>query len=117
MNTEIIDEAKSDLANSLAWWEKRRLWYNLFVGGTGLVALFLFAPVFGAVDMILLVLYGMVANLFYSLGFLLEAFDSYYFKGKLGVAKIRMVLLILGVLFGCFITFVGCLGFYFHMID
>lgn len=64
----------------LGWWESRRLTYNLFVGGTGLVtlaAVTLFAslpprgldigPLWRGV-----IIYGVLANVGYSLGWLAE---------------------------------------------
>ena len=67
-------------ASLLAWWESRRLTYNLFVGGTGVVTLSVlmlfshlpprgpdFGPVWYGV-----VIYGVLANGGYSLGWLAE---------------------------------------------
>ena len=51
------------------WWESRRLTFNLVVGGVGLVTL-------AAMKVIALLpplAYGVLANLFYSLGFMTEA--------------------------------------------
>ena len=64
----------------LAWWESRRLTYNLFVGGTGLitlaaVGLFSALPPHGP-DIGPLwrgaIIYGVLANVGYSLGWLAE---------------------------------------------
>jgi hypothetical protein len=64
----------------LRWWESRRLTYNLFVGGTGLVTLAAvtlfgmlpprgaeFGPLWRGV-----IVYGVLANVGYSLGWLAE---------------------------------------------
>lgn len=65
----------------LRWWESRRLKYNLLVGGTGLVSL----AVLGLMALLpphpwpvrfpplgIILVYGVLANISYSLGWLIE---------------------------------------------
>lgn len=69
--------------SSLAWWESRRLTYNLTVGGTGLVTLagvFVFwslpPSVMNEIELLGMlagaVVYGIAANVCYSLGWITE---------------------------------------------
>jgi hypothetical protein len=82
MNTEIIDnsEVKTSidmiLKSALKWWEKKRILFNVFVAASGIIPLFLYAKSFDLEELILIVFYGLVVNVFYSLGFLLEAFNG-----------------------------------------
>jgi len=82
--TRLLFPAPAEVRNTAAifrWWESRRLTFNVIVGGAGLITL-------GAIKVIALlpplsvnmsvfwpgiVAYGILANLFYSLGFVTEA--------------------------------------------
>lgn len=73
--------AKRDPMSILGWWEKRRLPYNLIVGGSGALAtlaFFVFAaiPPMGAVPGIQILIpigvFGVMANVCYTLGSLVE---------------------------------------------
>ena len=82
--TRVLFPAPAEVRNTggiLRWWESRRLTFNVAVGGAGLVTL-------AAMKVIALVpplsmsmpifwpgvlAYGVLANLFYSLGFMTEA--------------------------------------------
>ena len=59
----------------LKWWENKRLWFNFIVGITGIVGLFIYSTFFNLFDFISLSVYGFIANIFYSLGVLVELFD------------------------------------------
>lgn len=118
MNSELIDgpEEKitidSPLFSALSWWEKKRIWFNVFVGASGLTAIALYASSFSTGDLIGLVLYGLLLNVCYSLGFLLEAFNQYYLKQKIDIEKLRLPFLIVGTLFSTVITFVWTIIYY-----
>ena len=64
----------------LRWWESRRLTYNLFVGGTGVITLAA-VTLFGSLPprgpalgplWVGVIVYGVLANVGYSLGWLVE---------------------------------------------
>ncbi|HEY5219043.1 MAG TPA: hypothetical protein VIJ16_04500 [Gemmatimonadaceae bacterium] len=65
----------------LRWWESRRLAYNVAVGAAGLVTVSYFTllshlpgPMHGApIPMSLIVVYGVLANVTYSFGWLVES--------------------------------------------
>jgi hypothetical protein len=75
-----VPDVRRSPATLLAWWERRRLTYNIIVGSTGLVTLtvlhvFSWLPPYINFDAPwpLVILYGLCANVCYSLGFAIEA--------------------------------------------
>lgn len=96
----------SKFYNLMAWWEKRRLTYNLYVGSVGLVAS-IFACFINSVSsdnvgtFIALLIFGLFylcfANLCYCLGWGIECLLVYYFKQDLSVG-VRRIFYILGTL-------------------
>lgn len=73
--------AKRDVPSILGWWEKRRLPYNLMVGSAGLVStgvvlFFAAIPPFGSAPsaeiVIPIVVFGIMANVCYTLGSVVE---------------------------------------------
>jgi hypothetical protein len=74
-----VPDVRRSPATLLAWWERRRLTYNVIVGGTGLVTLTVlhvlsWLPPHGNFDppLVLVILYGICANICYSFGFGIE---------------------------------------------
>ncbi|MBL8985315.1 MAG: hypothetical protein JNJ80_03525 [Gemmatimonadetes bacterium] len=94
----------------IAWWERRRLAFNLIVGGTGILTLMvanLFAwlppdrgaglpPLFAAV------VYGVAANLFYTSGWMFEVLFNAWWKDD--PPRIGPVLFRQGLLFSIGLT-------------
>ncbi len=100
------DESRKVVAVGLsgfAWWERQRIIYNLVVGLTGVLSMWLMDIPFGEF-LIAIVGYAFLANVAYCAGHLLELFDIYYLKGSLSIYQLRWVLFILGVLFSVAIT-------------
>ena len=118
---EVIDHVEhkeqSALRTSLKWWEKRRIWFNLLVGISGIVGIMCYAPFFGLIDMIFILTYGIIANLFYSIGFVLEALNLHYLEGKINLKANRILLFIIGTALSCILTFAACLQFYSAMLQ
>jgi hypothetical protein len=98
------DEKDKSLLTAFAWWEKRRPAYNMVVGITGLVVLF-FLGEFSLLTLAGVLLYGLVANVFYSTGFLLEVVDKHYFKSSLDISERKNELFWIGLLFSGLVTF------------
>jgi hypothetical protein len=82
--TRLLFPAPAEVRNTVSifrWWESRRLTFNVIVGATGLVTLAaikvlaLLPPFSTSVSIFWpgVVAYGVLANLFYSLGFMTEA--------------------------------------------
>lgn len=98
------------LKAQVKWWESRRWIYTILVGLC--VALTVYSEVRNIFKIetevspigVFIWLFG--ANLFYSLGFLLEVCDWFYLNNRLGIVNLRLLLFILGTFFGCFWTLV-----------
>jgi hypothetical protein len=113
-NTEILDnddfaDKNEKIMSALTWWEKKRILFNLIVGALGVIGVFISPISMLKINILAVIFYGLMANLFYSVGFLLEAFDLYYFKSKLQLFRFRLVLFVIGLLVVGLVTFLGAL--------
>ena len=81
------------LKSNIKWWESKRWIYNILVGLAGGLGLFkmLTATTYdwSYCDTIAIIIWGIGANLFYSLGTLLELFDWYYLNNRLRLQRFR----------------------------
>ena len=99
------DQLRADIK----WWESKRWIFNVFVGILGTVAILIclseqpYKWTFR--DSLGIVYWGIGANFFYSLGTLVELFDWYYLKNKLGLKKLRLLFFIFGTLVSGIYTF------------
>ena len=100
-----IEELKLDIK----WWESKRWIFNLAIGICGAYAIYQGLSEssyhWSSADTIGIIWFGIGANFFYSLGLLLELFDWYYLKNKIGVKRFRFFFFITGLLFSCIWTF------------
>lgn len=72
--------AERSFGHIIFWWEKRRLAFNLVVGATGLLSLSVIAliglmpphPGFSGPPPLAILIYGVIANLCYTLGWVIE---------------------------------------------
>jgi hypothetical protein len=89
------------LLYAFGWWEKKRIIYNLVVGTTGLLCLyFLSLPV----HWLEVLFYGIIVNLCYTLGFLIEVGARYYLDSNMNFTGKRKVLFGLGLVFSILVT-------------
>ncbi len=118
MSTELLDndsetkENKEILQNGIAWWERRRVWFNIIVAISGITTILWANKRIQIDEFIALIFYALFINLFYSTGFLLEAFDTFYFKGKIKIYQYRWGLYIIGTLGSAFITYLLAYTYY-----
>ena len=112
MDPEIIDQLEeedssrdSPLYNALSWWEKKRIWYNIFELASGIFPIALYADGFSLGELVGVVAYGIILNLFYSFGFFLETIDIYYFKQRFYFKNLRYPLLIIGTFLSSLLTY------------
>ena len=112
IDDNIYPEKGGNISLALAWWEKKRILFNVLVGFSGTIGILMNLSLFHTNDIILIIFYGLFANLMFSMGFLLEVFDDYYFKSKLKLQSFRLVLFLIGSIFSCIITFVMAVMFY-----
>lgn|GEM_PF-1228079 len=97
-----LDPDKS-LLTAFGWWEKRRWIYNVVVGFTGAFFMFLM-PMISSFDVLGIIFYGLLANLFYSLGFLIEVVARYYFKNESDFTDRRKLMFGAGLVFAVLVT-------------
>jgi len=120
MEIEVLDQTdqKSEavLLSAIKWWEERRLWFNIAVGLCGVLGIILFAPYLGMVDFINVFFYAVFVNAAYCAGFILEALNLHYLKGRFPLENYRMVLFVLGTLFSSAVTLLGAFFFYILMM-
>lgn len=112
VDNNIYHNKVDNISLALTWWEKKRIWFNVTVGLSGILGVSLNLSLFHNYDLILILFYGLFANLMYSTGFLLEVFDDYYFKNKLKLPIFRLPLFLIGTILSCIMTFFMAMAFY-----
>lgn len=100
------------LRNNIKWWESKRWIYALLILCFSVLGLYMGTSKtenysFSFDDVICLSIWLLVANIFYSVGLLLELFDWYYFKGKLKLIRFKHLFFIFGLLFSCVYSFIN----------
>lgn len=100
-----VDQSVSPAMEAFKWWEKRRIWYNVILGATGVVSLLLLAPPIDQFVVIGVLMWAAFANLCFSIGFLLEMFNLHYLKGRYDLQNLRLSLFLLGTGFAALATF------------
>ena len=114
-SSELFPEPdKHSFEAAFAWWEKRRLRYNITVGIPGALMVLLdlsitgknpgFSPVTYAVY---IVAFAVFANACYCLGYLLEFFLKYYFRSGIDFPDKRNNLYWIGTAFPVFVVIAG----------
>ena len=97
------------LKSNIKWWESKRWVYNILVGLSGDLGLFKMLTTttydWSYCDTLVIIIWGIGANLFYSLGTLLELFDWYYLNNRLRLQRFRALFLVLGTAFSCLYTY------------
>jgi len=92
-----------DFKSNIKWWESKRLAFNIIVGSSGILGIFLGLSgsnyPFTLEDLIGIFIWGIGANILFSLGILVEIFDWYYFKNKIKIRKYRFSLFAIGTVF------------------
>jgi hypothetical protein len=112
-NTESIIGVQ--LLESYYFWHKKRLLFNILVGSSGVLLLIISDLDFFPLSFILFgsLIWGLVANAFYSTGYALESFVITRSKGNKTLREVRVALFCLGtifyILFG--VIFVGLMTF------
>ncbi|SHJ28291.1 hypothetical protein [Aquimarina spongiae] len=106
-----------ELKSNLKWWESKRWIYNVLVGISGVIAIFnALAEIpyqWGLEDTLGIIIWGIGANIFYSLGTLFELFEWYYLNNKIGIKNFRLFFFISGTFVSSIYTF-WCVIVYFN---
>ncbi len=101
----------TNLYEGIQWWEKRRLWFNLAVGIAGLIPLLGYMSYLILADFIGVVMFGVAANVCFCAGYILEALDLHYLKGRLNIERYRLLLFTLGTAASVLMTIVLSWGY------
>lgn len=105
----------SSINQTINWWEKHRLRFNIILGALGIFSLLIIFPsCFGLVDCIGIFFWGFMANVLYSLGILLEIINVYYLKSKFNFFQNRHFFIIIGTVAYSFVTFFYPFIYYMH---
>jgi len=94
-----------ELKSNIKWWESKRWIFNIAVGLVGIFTIYDGLSrgdyAWSKADTFGIIYWGIGANILYSLGTLLEIFDWYYLKNRIGIKKFRMLFFIIGFLLSC----------------
>lgn len=96
----LLKDPQPDMNEAFAWWERWRIVFNAIMLVWGALLLVISGvmdadPVFAVIGGIL---FAVGINLTYMIGILLEYYDKWLLKSKLGLYNIRHILWILGTL-------------------
>jgi len=112
-NESVLDSeltSNEQFIEIIAWWEKKRLVYNLIVLSVQILMMVLCAKAtiaFGIIESIFWSgAYLIAANGFYTAGWALEIFASYYNIKFIPLARFRSLIFLSGILFSALLTFV-----------
>ena len=112
--SQIVDLIEQDSdgerwKESVGWWERKRLLYNLIVVGTELFLMILYKSEvinYGIVSALLgSIIWTFLANICYSLGWGIEIFRLYYNLSISSFDKWRLLLLVTGITFSVLLTY------------
>jgi len=102
-----IEEVKSNIK----FWESKRWIFNVLVGISGALGIYLGIRnanyFWSSSDTIGVIIYAVTANVFYSLGMIIELLDWYYLKNKIGISRFQLPLFAIGTIFSCLSTFLS----------
>jgi hypothetical protein len=103
------DKDENTLYAAFSWWEKKRLLYNIIIGITGLMGMLWYMGYIPLkpYDIIGMLAWGFMANIFYFGGFLLEPVFKYYFKPDIDFADKRSNFFWAGTVFSVLITIIA----------
>ncbi len=105
----VISAYDEPALNIVAWWEKRRWYYNLFVGGIGFLGLIffsLFHSLFEEIPFLVIITYGLMANVFYTGGWVAEILIRIYFKSWILTENARKLIFIVGTVCSVLLTLI-----------
>lgn len=97
------NDTDSSLLSAFAWWEKKRLVYNMVLFVIGIIPVLSFDSI-DLFDLIGILLYGLLANVFYCLGFFIEISFKLYFKSDKYFNSKREPLFWAGLIFSVCLT-------------
>lgn len=107
MDDPILDEElnlTNQLGQSVRFWEKRRITYNVLVGVCGFIILIIYWKYTRWYDVVFASIYAIIMNLAYMTGFYLETLDLHFLNSRFSIHRRRPTLFILGTILACIFT-------------
>jgi len=97
------------LLEAYRFWNKKRLPFNIIVGTAGLLSvLFFFGLRFNVFDILGIIVWGLLANALYSVGYVLDSYLISISQGSRSLADSRVMWFWLGTIAYVIATFVCC---------
>lgn len=84
------------LAEAHRYWHRKRIYFNLAVGIAGFFSIRPYLSYFSGADLIDILLWALVANGVYSLGYVLDSYIIVSSKGKYSLGYSRLYLFLIG---------------------
>lgn len=100
------------LLEAQLFWAKARIWFNVIVGAAGMLVVLKNLNLVSLFDVFGIILWGIVANAFYSTGYVLDSFIIVKSRGQRSLKPVRYVLFLLGTLAYAFVSFVFALVYF-----
>lgn len=102
---------KTSFEAAFAWWEKRRLRYNMMVGIPGVFVMLVNVlndiKILNPLSIAFIICFAIAANACYCLGYLLEFFLKYYFRSGIDFVDKRQNFYWIGTAFSVFVVIAG----------
>ena len=94
-----------ELKSSITWWESKRWVFNVIISAAGIFGITKgIISWYTSQNILVIIFWGIGANLFYSSGMLLEFWDWHYLKNRLKLFRIRRILFLAVTIFSAYIT-------------
>ncbi len=100
------------LERAIYWWERKRLLFNSIVGISGFLPILLSLQSISKIDTVSIIIYGLLANLLFTSGFILEALIFYYTEDKFRIENYRVSLFVIGTSVYSLMSFFGSLYYF-----
>ncbi|WP_452230152.1 hypothetical protein [Lacinutrix sp. MEBiC02404] len=106
------------LNETIFWWEKKRIIFNIAVGLSGVLSLIVVSPYFfGIIEIMGILIWAILANILYSSGILIEIINLYYYSSTVKFFKYRFGFYVFGLLLYCAVTFFYPFLYFFPTFD
>ena len=116
LDNDFVSESEYPFRETLRWWERRRIWYNLVVVAMQVIMIWSFwdAVVFTGLNraIIISIIFLFMANISFCLGWGIEFLIAFYWKSKKSRPPLRRTLFILGTVFSVPFTYIYYLDIY-----
>jgi len=110
---------EDNLKSTISWWESKRWIFNFVVGLFGALGVYTglsrYAYSWTMSDTLGIIIWGIGANIFYSLGLLVELYVWYYISKDIKINNgLRYFFFVGGTIFSCLWTFWNAMDYFHH---